>query len=151
MVLGKYWLSLNFHLKKWEDIFLGEFGVTSKNFRFAKSFLSFWVFLHPKIWCKYWYVFIYLFKTYTLKLEKLEAEVEPYSSWGLKQENEIRSHTCPYGHLYLEAQIDYSLNRFSRTHAAVYRPLLGVSHGAQVCEDARVKYTGLSGCEFWVD
>lgn len=98
---------------------------------------------------------IYLFKTYALKLEKLEAEVEPYSSRGLKQdccsENEIRSRTCPYGHLYLAAQIDYSLNRFSRTHAAVNRPLLGVSHGAQVCEDARVKYTGLSGCEFRVD
>lgn len=86
-----------------------------------------------------------------MKLEKLEAEVEPYSSWSLKQENEIHSHTCLYGHLHLEAQIDYSLNRFSRTLAAVNRALLGVSHGAQVCEDARVKYTGLSGCEFRVD
>lgn len=63
-------------------------------------------------------------------------------------ENAVQSSSRPHGHL--EAAIDCSLNRISGTHAAAHTPLWGVSQSAQVCEDAALKYTGPSGCEFCV-
>lgn len=60
----------------------------------------------------------------------------------------VQSSSRPHGHL--EAAIDCCLNRISGTHAAAHTPLWGVSQSAQVCEDAALKYTGPSGCEFCV-